>query len=138
MSKSLLQQLRNEFQLLQRRTRIFLSFKRGGLMRKDYCEITGALLPNDRLTILKLLEPLFEQAVKNRKWFYCSYQGMIFSPRELRDRHNKGELIWGPVNWQLIDPPMRRDLGVEIRELTERVLREDEELKKRIKKGWDL
>ncbi len=54
--------------------------------------------------ILQELEPLFKKAVNLKLWFYCSYQGMWFSPKELREQHAKGKFIWGAVNWQLRSP----------------------------------
>lgn len=59
--------------------------------------------PN-REEILKSLEPLFEKAERDGLWFFCHYQAMWFSPRELRKEHANGRLAWGPVNWVLRDP----------------------------------
>jgi hypothetical protein len=59
---------------------------------------------SEREEILKMLEPLFEKAEKEGLWFESNYQRFNLTPSELRERHAKGELIWGPVNWTLIDP----------------------------------
>jgi hypothetical protein len=83
--------------------------------------------------ILKMLEPLFIQANKEKKWFYCGYQGMCFSPKELREKHKNGELIWGPVNWKLIEPPRFKDIDAEIKKMRD----ENYELANRIATGWE-
>jgi phage host-nuclease inhibitor protein Gam len=59
---------------------------------------------SEREEILESLEPLFEQAEKEKLWFYCSYQDMWFSPRELKDMQKAGRFVWGAVNWTLRDP----------------------------------
>jgi len=58
----------------------------------------------DREEILKELEPLFEKAEKEGKWFYCKYQGLWFSPQKLREQQEQGRFIWGSCNWELRDP----------------------------------
>ena len=58
----------------------------------------------DKTEILQSLEPLFQQAEAEKKWFYCAYQDMWISPKDLRQSHSQGRLIWGPVNWALRDP----------------------------------
>ncbi len=57
--------------------------------------------------ILKELAPLFAEAKEKGLWF----QGMVFghdeikfSPKELREYHEKGKYIWSVENWKLIDP----------------------------------
>lgn len=54
--------------------------------------------------ILAGLKPLFERARKEGLWFWCSYQGLWFTPDELEAEHRRGSFIWGAVNWSLRDP----------------------------------
>lgn len=82
--------------------------------------------------IIDLLEPLFERALKEKKWFRSNYQGIYFSPKELRAELNKGKFVWGPVNWMLVDPPAFRDLEVERVE----AFAYNEQLQRRINEGW--
>lgn len=84
--------------------------------------------------ILKSLEPLFKQALSEKKWFLSTYQAMEFSPKELRERHLKGELIWGPSNWRLIDPPKEKDP----KEAFEKVVHENYGLRARIHSGFNI
>lgn len=56
---------------------------------------------------LKNLESLFAEAERKRLWFYCSYQELWFSPKELREEQANGSFVWGPVNWVLRDPMER-------------------------------
>lgn len=83
--------------------------------------------------IKRLLEPLFIQANREKKWFLSTYQAMLFSPKELRSRHNRGELLWGPKNWQLVDPPKLKDPKVEF----ENAVRYNNDLLNRIEDGWE-
>lgn len=80
--------------------------------------------------ILKSLEPLFEQATRENKWFFCSYQALDFSPKELREAHKQGRFIWGPVNWKLIDPPKLKSVEEEIKKVHEY----NDELRKRLER----
>lgn len=82
--------------------------------------------------IIDSLEPLFDKAHKERKWFRSNYQGMYFSPKELREHLTKGKFVWGPVNWCLVDPPPFRDLEAERVE----ALAYNENLQRRITEGW--
>jgi hypothetical protein len=82
---------------------------------------------------LALLEPLFEKANRERKWFYWSHQGLMFSPKELRMMHARGEFIWAPSNWQLVDPPGMKDLDLEREKMTQY----NQELKRKIDEGWE-
>lgn len=91
-------------------------------------------MSNIKEDILKSLEPLFQQAIKEKKWFLSTYQAMIFSPKELRDKHAAGELIWGPSNWRLIDPPEQRDP----QEAFDRIVSENDKLRIRIHNGLDI
>lgn len=59
---------------------------------------------SDREDALKSLEPLFERAKREGLWFFCSYQAMWFSPKELRQAHSEGRFIWGAANWELRNP----------------------------------
>lgn len=59
---------------------------------------------SEKEEILLSLQPLFEKAEKEKLWFYCSYQDLWFSPKELKDMQKAGRFIWGEVNWVLKDP----------------------------------
>jgi hypothetical protein len=50
------------------------------------------------------MRPLFNLAESEGKWLYCSYQGLWFSPEELKAEQAKGQFRWGSVNWQVRDP----------------------------------
>lgn len=58
----------------------------------------------ERAKIILSLEPLFDKARAEGLWFFSTYQDLWFSPDELQEQHELGQFIWGPVNWQLIDP----------------------------------
>jgi hypothetical protein len=51
-----------------------------------------------------MMAPLFEEAERTGKWFWCNYQSLWFSPRQLREEHARKAFRWGPVNWELRDP----------------------------------
>lgn len=59
--------------------------------------------------ILETLEPLFEQAEKEGLWFYCPYQDLWFTPKELREKQANGRFIWGLPNWELKNPQKKID-----------------------------
>lgn len=67
----------------------------------------------EREEILKLLEPLFEQAEREGKWFKVLNAPddalIVFTPRELRALHKLNQMVWGPAFWALIDPVGRHD-----------------------------
>jgi len=52
------------------------------------------------------LDEMFRRAIANGLWFY--HGGMSgplwFSPDELQAEQEKGQFVWGAVNWQLRDP----------------------------------
>lgn len=50
------------------------------------------------------MKKLFERAEKEGLWFYFRYQDMWFSPRELREEQERGNFLFGQVNWDLRDP----------------------------------
>ena len=50
------------------------------------------------------LQQLIEKAREEKKWLYCYYQTLWFSPDELQDENEKGKFRWGVVNWELRDP----------------------------------
>lgn len=54
--------------------------------------------------IIASLAPLFRQAERERKWFYCKYTGEYYAPEELRSYQQQGQFIWGCVNWELRAP----------------------------------
>ncbi len=56
------------------------------------------------VAILESLAPLFKRADAEGLWFFCSYQGLWFSPDELRSKQADGKFLWGAVNWTLRDP----------------------------------
>lgn len=87
-----------------------------------------------REMILKNLEPLFQEAVIKKKFFLSTYQAIVMSPRELRDHHKRGELIWGPLNWKLVDPPDLEDEDDAIHALRKR----NKALKQRLENAWDI
>lgn len=64
---------------------------------------------SERSEILRSLEPLFAEAQQTGKWFYCNYQGLWFSPAELKTEHGRGKFVWGVENWTLRDPKERLD-----------------------------
>lgn len=64
---------------------------------------------NEDNLILAAFEPMFEEAKKTRKWFYCSYQCLWFSPSELRAAHQEGRFIWSVENFTLRDPQEKLD-----------------------------
>lgn len=75
-----------------------------------------------KASIIESLEPLFKEAAENGKWFYSPYQGMWFSPQELRKEHSSGRLCWGPSNWMLRDPgEMIAGIADEIKRLNTRL-----------------
>lgn len=58
----------------------------------------------EKQTILEELEFLIKEAEEKGWWLRSHYQQLEFSPRELRESNAQGRFIWGPVNWELIDP----------------------------------
>lgn len=67
-------------------------------------QFSRVLEMSERELILNDLKPLFEQARKEGKWFWCHYQDLWFTPDELEKHHADGKFIWGAVNWELRDP----------------------------------
>ena len=61
---------------------------------------------DDKETILEELNPLFEQAEKEGKWFFSqSLAGVFwFSPAELKTEHENEKFIWSAANWELRNP----------------------------------
>lgn len=54
------------------------------------------------LTNEELMKPLFAKAEAEGLWFQSNYQGIWFSPKDLRQQQASGKFRWGPVNWQLL------------------------------------
>lgn len=54
--------------------------------------------------VIESLEPLFKKAEEEGLWFFCSYQQLWFSPKQLRNAHSEGRFLWGALNWSLRDP----------------------------------
>ncbi len=50
------------------------------------------------------LEPLIKEAEDTGQWLFTPYQGMWFTPKELREKNKNGSFRWGPASWQLVDP----------------------------------
>lgn len=59
---------------------------------------------NDKQEILESLAPLFKAADQNGLWFFSRYQGLWFSPDDLRKAQQKDKFVWGAVNWELRNP----------------------------------
>jgi hypothetical protein len=53
------------------------------------------------------LAPLIEQARAERKWLWCYYQDIWFSPDQLAEQNANGKFLWSPINWKLRDPQER-------------------------------
>lgn len=75
-----------------------------------------------RERILNMLEPLFQEAEEKGLVFRANYQGTVFTPAELRAQHEDGLFLWGPANWQLVDPRLiienaERDIDLQIARL---------------------
>lgn len=65
---------------------------------------------------LEDLNKLIDQAEREGKWLESYYQGISFSPHELRREVNQGNFRWGVTNWRLIDPKdLLRDEEREVR-----------------------
>lgn len=87
-----------------------------------------------RKQILEDLEPLFKKANEQKLWFRSNYQGVTFSPRELREQHIKGKFVWGYPNWELFDPSvLLLDIDKEVEMLHEKNIA----LHNRIAKGFE-
>jgi len=56
---------------------------------------------------LKELQPLLDQAIREKKWFFCNYQQMWFSPKEIVEYWENNRFLWGASNWKLRDPQER-------------------------------
>lgn len=83
------------------------------------------------LAILETLRPLAAKANVEKKWIRSFYQDLRFSPKEALKQWESGSLLWGPTNFELIDPPVM-DLDSELRKL--KVAKH--ELDQRINYGW--
>lgn len=83
--------------------------------------------------ILKGMGPLFDRAEKEKLWFYCRYQNMWFSPKELKDYQAREQFLWGAVNWELRDPATKLE---ELELLRLNTGKEIIELERRVKEGW--
>jgi len=53
------------------------------------------------------LQNLIDEARKNGKWLWSSYQDLWFSPDDLEAENRAGRFRWGVVNWKLRDPQER-------------------------------
>jgi hypothetical protein len=54
--------------------------------------------------IMEQLNKLIAQARVEKKWLWCHYQDLWFSPDELEAKNKAGQFQWGAVNWELRDP----------------------------------
>jgi hypothetical protein len=59
---------------------------------------------SEKQIILDGMKPLFERARKEKLIFRSTYRGAIFTPDELEKKQADGYFIWGPVNWELVEP----------------------------------
>jgi hypothetical protein len=60
---------------------------------------------SERQAILDGLKPLFKKARKEKLLFQSNYdRDIIFTPDELKKAQAEGRFVWGPVNWELIEP----------------------------------
>jgi hypothetical protein len=69
--------------------------------------MSKAAVDTARQSIRELMKPMFAEAEDKGLWFYTSYQGLWFSPKQLRELQDAGRFLWGPVNWQLRQPRER-------------------------------
>lgn len=53
------------------------------------------------------LAALIDKAEAERKWLWCHYQDLWFSPSQLRAANAEGKFVWGAVNFKLRDPEER-------------------------------
>jgi len=56
------------------------------------------------MVVTASMQPLFDQARREGKWFFTSYQQIWFSPDELEAQQRSGKFRWGPENWELRHP----------------------------------
>jgi len=64
-------------------------------------------MSDDKDAIKASLVPLIAEARATKKWLWCNYQDMWFSPSELEKANAEGRFLWGPINWRLRDPQER-------------------------------
>ncbi len=53
---------------------------------------------------MNAMEKLFADAEAKGHWLYCCYQGLWFSPNELKSQQANGKFLWGASNWSVRDP----------------------------------
>ncbi len=87
---------------------------------------------------LESMEPLFKQAVLEKKWFWSGYREHVSTPREIKTDQQNGDFIWGITSWKLVDPPSRKSLIVEILIAIVKTLEYNRDLKRRLKNAWDI
>lgn len=75
------------------------------------------------------LQELYEEAKAKNLWFRSNYQGIWFSPDELKAENQCGNFRWGPVNWELRDP---RDLLKDIPRIVAEAEKHNAEILRRI------
>jgi hypothetical protein len=56
---------------------------------------------------LRELQPLLDQAIQEKKWFFCNYQQMWISPKEIVEYWGNNRFLWEASNWKLRDPQER-------------------------------
>jgi hypothetical protein len=54
--------------------------------------------------VIAQMEPMFKEAEEKGLWFYTDYQGLWFSPSQLRNSMDKESFCWPPANWRLRNP----------------------------------
>lgn len=77
------------------------------------------------------LNDLIAEARATRRWLWCCYQDLWFTPDQLEAANAEGRFRWGAVNWKLCDPRERLAKAeadaVAARERADRIAREIDE-----------
>lgn len=81
------------------------------------------------LNVRESLDSLIRQAEVEGKWLRCSYQGITFSPKELRAENAQGKFCWGPQNWLLFDP---EELMQNVEELANQARKYNDDIRRRM------
>lgn len=86
--------------------------------------------PMSEHSLLELVG-LIEEARRQKKWLWCAYQDLWFSPDDLAAENAAGRFRWGVVNWKLRDP---RERLAEARGRTDRAQAEERRIADEIAK----
>ena len=54
--------------------------------------------------VMKDMEEMIQQAEREGKWLRANYNGMVFTPSELRLAHTQNKFLWGKINFYLVVP----------------------------------